>query len=241
LAFENSKKIEKNLFINRKANSEITITNSGLWFRDAYDNASYIIYAKTYDKKINGFANVRFFKFQNGFNLQNLTYGKSATIKNNLWFISDAEIIETIGHTKRNVLVKIPTKLSIKNINKMTTDPKSISLWGLKKYIKMLERVGLSTIYCQMQLYSRFATIVQMLAFGLCATMFCVPYNNRSNKKYITNIASVLLTAFSWYFLNNLLVAFGANGTLPIAMSIFFMPCLSLAIFLIFIRRSDHI
>lgn len=229
---EKVKKIESIVFQKyNQENAGITVTNSGLWFKDISENSSYIIYAKAFVQNSNSLRCVRFFQFGKNLDFQKSIHALKAQIKDGIWSIEGVIIIDSEGNKTEKSSIEIPTKLSLKNINRMTTDPKSVSLWNLTRYINMLENVGLSTLKYKMQLYIQTSSIIQMIVFVLLASIFCISYNSRDMRRYSLKVASAVILAFPIHFINNVLIAFGSNGTihpisatllLPITLLFFF-------------------
>jgi lipopolysaccharide export LptBFGC system permease protein LptF len=218
------KLIESNITKQKQLEEEMTVTNQGIWFRDALKTKSYIVYAKSFIELQKKLLNVKFFEFDNQNNLLKSIYSDTAEISENLWKLTNAKIIDITGIEKTKSVVEVPTTLSFKNINKMTMNPKSISFWSISKYVKVLDEVGLSSIKYKISWFARLSSIFQMIAFVLLTTVFCVNYNSRNTSRYTMKMATLLVMAFPIHFTNNVLVAFGENGSIPIWIAAFCIP-----------------
>lgn len=232
LSISQIKQIENTAF-HKVENNEpgITITNSGLWFKDVSANNSYIIYAKSFSQTSNFLLYVRFFEFDENLNFKKSIHSTKAQIQDGKWIINNAIEIDSDGNRIVKDIIEIKTDLSLKNINRMTTDPKSISVWNISRYVNMLEKLGLSTLKYKIQLYTQLSSIIQILAFVLLATICCISYNIRNIKRYSFKIATALMLAFPIHFVNNVLIAFGNNAALPPTIATFFLPALSVVCF----------
>lgn len=240
LSVEKVKQIESIVFHKHDSgDSGITITNSGLWFRDVSESNSYIICAKSFSQSSNSLTHIRFFQFDSDMQFEKSIYSKEAKIVDEgQWVIEDSVIIDSEGNKTENDIVKIPTKLSLKNINRMTTDPRSIAFWNITQYVTMLEKVGLSTLRYRMQLYIQISSIIQMIAFVFLASIFCISYNNRDLKRYSCKVASAIIIAFPIHFTNNVLIAFGANETLSPVLATLFLPAILALFFMFYISKK---
>lgn len=239
LSVEHVKKLERQVFHDeQKENSKITVTNTGLWFKDKNENNSYIIYAESFDKHSEAFLKVRFFKFDSSLNFLESIHAQKATINSRAWRIRNALIVDTNGVEKQQNDLTIRTKLSLRGVNKMTADPKSISIWNLAKYAKMLENVGLSTLRYRIQWCIQISNILQMISLVMLASLFCISYNHRNPKKYTIKVIGVTMMAFPIHFLNNILIALGTNETIPVFASTFALPCLFTVLFWILMHKS---
>lgn len=237
------KKIESKIFNknndNKDDNENLVVTNSGLWLRDTNSKNNYIIYAKSFKLSSNTLENVRFFEFDKENNLKNSIYSKKAIISNHKeWIIENPVIINFEGSSESKNKIFIETSLSIKNIDRMTLNPKSMSFWDITKYIKTLDQIGLSTIRYKMQWFSQISSILQMIALLLLSTLFCLNYNNRNTKPYTIKIIGVILIAFPTHFINSLLIALGSNETISITSSTMILPLISSFILFMFVRNK---
>lgn len=240
-SIEEIKKIERKIFQNKDNDEKITVTNTGLWFKDIRENnMSFIIHAKSFGSSSNNLTNISFFEFDKNLNFKRSIYAKKATIVNKNWIIENSTSVDTSGVAIDSVKLQIPTNLSLQSINRMTTNPRSISFWKLSKYVSMLEKVGLSTIRYRMQWYIQISSIIQMIALIMLASIFCIAYNPRDTKIYALKVAIVLTIAFPIHFINNVFIAFGINETINIFVSTFVIPIFSIITLLIFILDSKR-
>ena len=231
-------KIESKIFHNKNNDDHgLTVTNAGLWFKDKIPGYHYIIYAKSFNSSSNALENVRFFEFDTDSDFESSVYAKTATIEKNVWVIKDSVRIDKYGNSKKLKVFTIPTKLSLSGINRMTTDPKSMSFWSISKYVHTLEQVGLSTLKYRMQWYVQISSIFQMISLSLLAAVFCFNYNNRNTKSYALKVGIVILIAFPTHFINNLLIALGSKETLSLASSTMLLPVVS-SVILFFVVRN---
>lgn len=202
----------------------LTITNRGIWFRDVLDDRSYIISARGFNQNESSMFNVRFFEFNKDGDLEYSAHASTAAIKNGNWNLSNCKVVTSTGDESTQKLLKLPTKLSYTNINKMVTSPNSVLFWSIGKYVSMLDRVGLSSLKYQIHWFSRLATILQMFAFAVIATAFCINHNYRNHKAYVAKVSLLMVLAFPAHFINNIVLAYGESGELPIFVASFAVP-----------------
>ncbi|MDR3030987.1 MAG: LptF/LptG family permease [Holosporales bacterium] len=204
----------------------VTIINRGVWFRDIYADSSYIVHAKSFLANSDALLNVRFFQFNINSNFQKSIYSDIAFIKNRNWNLKDAKIIDLSGNEKRVNNLLIPTTLSLKEINKIIASPKSISVWNMSKYISIIDKVGLSSTKYKVHLFYQISSIFQTIALILLASVFCTNYNIRNPRRYNFKAAIALSISFPIYFLNNILIALGETGDIPIIVAVILTPVL---------------
>jgi lipopolysaccharide export system permease protein len=208
----------------RGTDNSLTITNKGIWFRDTYDSSSYIIHARHLDIKDKSLFNIRVFEFGDNGELKSTIYSEKASISDGYWKLDNAKVVDIENNEVKPKLIQLQTKLRFSDINKMVAQPGSISFWSMKKYISMLEKVGLSSIKYVSRLFITISSILQMISFVILATAVCISYNARDSKKYIYKVSALLSSAFPIYFLNNIFVAFGENGNISIKVASFLIP-----------------
>ncbi len=223
----------------QSADNNLTI-NKGIWFRDVCGDKSYIISAQNFDhiKTSTSLNKIKLFEFDKDNDLVNIIIAKTATIKGGIWRMQDCKIITNEGDTITKASYTLNTKLSYKKINKMVADPHSISFWNIRKFINMLDKVGLSSIRYQMHWFSRISTILQMFAFVVLASAFCVNHNHRHHKQYIKKVSALIAFAFPLHFLNNLISAYGENGIIPLPFSTFVVPLFILTAGMLFLNED---
>ncbi|MBR1479600.1 MAG: LptF/LptG family permease [Alphaproteobacteria bacterium] len=220
------------------AGSSLTITNSGVWMRDVFDKTAYIVSAETFKRHEAELSNVRIFEIAENGELQRSIHATTAHISAGFWKLQNCSIVTTDGAKSECETLELPTKLSFSNINKMIANPNSVSFWSISKYVAMLDKVGLSSMKYKIHWFSRLSSIVQMFAFLVLATAFCVNYNARNTRKYMLRVAFLLVLAFPIHFFNNVMTAFGESGILPFAVAPFVIPLTTLLLGLKMIERT---
>ncbi len=216
----------------------LSVTSKGIWFRDICDNKSYIIYARNFDRITTSLNGIRVFEFDEKGNFVNTILAHSALIKDNVWYIQRCKIITRSGDTIKQDVHTLPTKLSYKTINKMVADPHSISFWKIMKLANLLEKVGLSSRSYQMHWFLRISTILQIFAFVAIAAAFLMRYNHRDRKPYVQKASALIACAFPLHFINNIILAYGENGAMPLSVSTFLVPIATLLAGILFLNET---
>ncbi|MDR0942609.1 MAG: LptF/LptG family permease [Holosporales bacterium] len=206
-------------------NNNLTVTNKGVWFRDAYESNSYIIHANQLNAKNKSLFKVKFFKFNEDDKLELFVYAQTAAISNGQWLFNDAKVVYADGNEETLAVARFPTNLKFSHIKKMLAAPDSISFWNIKNYISLIEKVGLSSARYITNWISRLSNVFQMFAFVVFATAFCINYNSRNTKRYLLKVLLLLTTAFPIYFFKNVLTTFAGNsGNVSICFLSFVVP-----------------
>lgn len=204
----------------------LTLTNSGVWFKDINKNNSYIISVKSFDKRESLAYNVRIFEFNTKNILERSMHSHKALLKQGEWELYNCSIFDIGGKEQFQKIMKLPINLSFSKITKMVMVPESVSFWSLGKYSNMLDKVGLSALKYKVHWYSKLSSMMQMFSFIILVMAFCINYNSRDTRTYALKIGILLIFVFPVYFLGNILIAFGETGIIPLWMASFIIPIL---------------
>lgn len=226
----NQTKIIENRIDKKNDDKQIVVTNRGIWFRDISQENSYIIYAKSFSENGKKLISSSFFEFDQDHNFLGTIYSESALVQNGNWILKNARKINIDGSESEFQTLEIPTVLSINKINKITANPKSISIWSISRYISMIDKVGLSSLKYKIHFLHQISSFFQMIALTLLGCVFCLGYNPRNAKRYFLKVVCALSIAFPLYFMNNVILAFGENGKIPIPLAVSLMPLLTFII-----------
>lgn len=214
----------------RPIDKSLTLTNSGIWFKDTNQNNSYIISIKSFDKQNSYAYNIRIFEFDTKNILKRSIHSQMAIIKQGKWSLSNCRIFDINGKEQYQKIMNLPVNLSFSKITKMVMLPESVSFWSIGKYSNMLDKVGLSALKYKVHWYSKLSSIAQMFSFLVLVIAFCINYNSRDPKTYALKIAILLIFTFPIYFFSNILIAFGETGAMPLWLASFIIPALILLI-----------
>lgn len=210
----------------RPIDKSLTLTNSGIWFKDINKNNSYIISVKSFDKRESLAYNIRIFEFNTKNILERSIHSQNALVKQGKWELYNCHIFDIGGKEQFQKIMKLPINLSFSKITKMVMVPESVSFWSIGKYSDMLNKVGLSSLKYKVHWYSKLSSILQMFSFIVLVMAFCTNYNSRDTRTYALKVGILLIFVFPVYFLGNILIAFGETGVIPLWMASFIIPVL---------------
>ena len=214
------------------------VTKTGLWFKDTNNENDFIIHSRSLNEKKQTLHNANFFVFDKNMSFLYSIYSVDVKIENDYWIIKNAILITTDNRAKHIKSLYIPTSLSIAKINNMMLNPKSIYLWQISKYISILDKIGLSTTRYKIQLFSQIASVIQILAFIILATVLCVVKQPRCTNKYYMKVGIAIILAFPIHFVNSMLIAYGINESLSAFTSTIIFPSSILLYLLYFMRKQ---
>lgn len=225
-----TRRIEAKLKKEQTEESEVAITNRGIWFRDVLGHRSYIIYAKSFANKTKELSNVRIFEFNKDREISSSMFSDSASISEGFWNLRNVKVLMASGREETIESLKIPTDLSFKSMDRITANPKGISFWTMSKYISIVEKVGLSSLKYKISWLSRISSIMQMLAFAILASIFCIDSGGMRSRNGKLRTSILLSLAFPIHFAQSVMTAFGENGDIPAWIAVFSIPFVVIAL-----------
>ena len=191
------------------------INKNGLWIKDVYKNKISIInsaliegnYLKgtiitTFDKDYNPIRNIK---------------SNKINIKNNIWYIHDASIIE--GNTKREVnLYKFPSNFNLKMIESLFSNLSSLSMIKLINLRNNYKSLNYSIVDVDMQINK----IITFPIFLMLMTIFSsvIMFNTKKYKNTTIKIVIGLFFSVLIYYMSNFFNVMGTTERIPIAFAI---------------------
>lgn len=206
-----------------KRESILTISPSGLWLRQV-EHAShrfgdvpvgeYILHARWIEQNTLKLSGVIFFIFDSEHNFLGRIDGKSGVLSDGQWDVTNVTVSVPgkPSETMKNLTLK--TDLSIRQIQDSFADPETLSFWQLPGFIAILEKAGFPAMRHKLYLYSQLSLPLLLAGMVLIGALFSLSLPRRGR----TGVLAVLglVTGFAFYFLSNLIYAFGASGSLPL-------------------------
>lgn len=205
-----------------KRESILTISPSGLWLRQVertpitFNNAQineYILHARYIEQNTLQLQGVIFFMFDANKTFIGRLDGNSGTLKDGAWTVDSARISAPGAATIEQPSFVLKTDLSIEQIQDSFADPETLSFWQLPGFIRILETSGFPALRHKLYFYSQLALPMLLAGMVLIGALFSLRLPRRGK----TGVMIVLgiVTGFTFYFLSNLVYAFGASGSLP--------------------------
>jgi len=206
-----------------KRESILTISPSGLWLRQVEHTPNqvfgkeigeYILHARWIEQNSLRMSGVIFFIFDRDHKFLGRIDGKGGQLADGKWTI-DTVTISTPGEP--NIVedsYTLMTDLSIRQIQDSFADPETLSFWQLPGFIAILEKSGFPALRHKLYLYSQLALPMLLAGMVLIGALFSLSLPRRGKTGML--IVLGVVTGFTFYFLSNLIYAFGASGSLPL-------------------------
>lgn len=205
-----------------KRESILTISPSGLWLRQVERTPTefngkpigeYILHARSIEQNTLNLRGVIFFMFDAEKRFIGRIDGNSGTLSDGTWTIDRARLATPGIPIVTEPSYVLKTDLSIAQIQDSFADPETLSFWQLPGFISVLETSGFPALRHKLYFYSQLALPMLLAGMVLIGALFSLrlPRKGRTGMLIVLGI----VTGFTFYFLSNLVYAFGASGSLP--------------------------
>lgn len=206
-----------------KRESILTISPSGLWLRQVEHTPNmfvgrevgeYILHARWIEQNTLKLQGVIFFIFDKEHRFLGRIDGVSGTLSDGKWDVAHATISTPGLPSSVQPAFTLLTDLSIRQIQDSFADPETLSFWQLPGFIAILEKSGFPAMRHKLYLYSQLALPLLLAGMVLIGALFSLrlPRRGRTGMLVVLGVG----TGFAFYFLSNLVYAFGASGSLPL-------------------------
>lgn len=195
----------------------VTISQQGLWLREADPNGEVIIHADTVQLKdwsLKGLM-VLFFD-ENGDHTRRLD-AASVNLQEGRWLFRDAIIRDPNAEPEVAATYTLATDLTLADIQESFSDPDTISFWKLPGFIRTLADTGLETSPMEVYYQSLLAQPLLLAAMVLLAATVSLrpPRFQRALMMIISGVGA----GFVVFFLSSFLKALGGSHQLPVILS----------------------
>ena len=211
------------------------ITENGLWIRDEVNETINITNAdKINNKKLN---NVSIVQFDKNFNLIQIIESKEVNIETKNWIIENPII------TKENITEKLEqlnfrSNFDIEKINNLFSNLSSMSLMQLNKLKKDYFDLGYSTVGIEVYENKIYSTPIYLAIMTFLSGI--IMFNSKYKKSKLFNIILGISLSVIIYYVNYFSSLLGANGRIPIILSVWLPLIILMLISLIGMVRLNE-
>ncbi len=193
-----------------------SITENGIWIKDEIDNSVLFINSKKIE--LDNLIDVEIVKLNKNFEYLNTISSKRVNIKENLWTIQEAIIINKDNSQKIKENFKLQTNFNFDKINNLYSDLSSITAWGLIKLKQEYKSVNYSTIEIDYQFQKILSYPIYLTIMSLLSVVLMMNLKTHKNKVFLITLGifmSVLI-----YYINHFFGIIGRSETVPLLTSI---------------------
>ena len=129
--------------------NSFSVSDNDIWLRDKNDSIDMVIKASQMNSTATVFYDLVFFEFYGQEKLNRKIKASKAILRENFWELTDVKILD--NNLKPEIKSKpitinqldIPTSLTNEQITDSFADPRVISIYSIKQFIKRLEIQGI--------------------------------------------------------------------------------------------------
>ncbi len=206
--------------------SVLSISPSGLWMRQSGEEAipfgkatakEYIIHAVRMDQSSYALEHVMILLYDSNRRFIGRIDAPTARLRPGMWIVENAQLSTPEGLPTKQLEFRMPTQLTLGQIQDSFSAPEMFSFWQLPGFISVLEKAGFSALQHKLHFHSLMAMPLLLAGMLLLAAVFSLRPPRRGGTGMV--IVTGLAAGFMLYFLTNIIYALGATGDLPIVLA----------------------
>ena len=200
----------------------IVINDSGLWFMEKNKDDYKIIRAdKIVDNDFSKFYNSTIYTLDQDFNFIKRYDSKLIFINKKEWILENTKILSGADNQKYILEEKdytIKSSINIDELKNLFTNTNTISFWEILNNIKKLNERGYSGDELKIKFHKYLSLPIYLFSIIILATVFTI-----NMKKKYSNFIYIffgIILGIVIYFLNDLSIALGISGKMPLSLSV---------------------
>ncbi len=206
--------------------SVLSVSPSGLWMRQTGEHnitfrqqqaAEYIIHAVRMDQTTYALETVMILLYDSNHKFIGRVDAPMAKLQPGEWIIDNAELSAPDGLPTTVPEFRMPTQLTLSQIQDSFSAPETFSFWQLPGFIAVLEQAGFSALQHRLHFHSLMSMPLLLAGMLLLSAVFSLrpPRRGGAGKVIVIGLAA----GFVLYFMTNIIYALGATGDLPIVLA----------------------
>jgi len=210
----------------------IVINDSGLWFMEKNEENYKIIRAdKIVDNDFSKFYNSTIYTFDKEFNLLNRYDSKLIFINKKEWILENTKVLsgkESAEKTNEEKDYVLSSSINTNELKNLFTNADTISFWEILNSIKKLNERGYSGDELKIKFHKYLSLPIYLFSMIILATVFTI--NIKKNYNNFIYVFFGIILGIVIYFLNDLSIALGLAGKMPLSVSVWIPIFLIIAI-----------
>ncbi|HJN21475.1 MAG: LPS export ABC transporter permease LptG [Alphaproteobacteria bacterium] len=193
--------------------SNLAVSSSGLWLRQADDEGEAVIHAQRITQPELTLHEVIIFRYQGKDHFVQRIDAATAKLEDGYWALSDTLITAPDQLGERHATFNFPTELTISQIQDSFSAPETLSFWQIPRFVALLERAGFSALKHRLYWNSVLAGPLLLLGMVLIGATFSLRSVRRGGTGL--TIAAGVLTGFVLYVFSDVVTALGLSASIP--------------------------
>jgi lipopolysaccharide export system permease protein len=146
---ERSKRLETEML--GESPSALQVSNSGFWVRQKSAEGAAIINAQTSRGQGSSLGGVTVYTFDSAGHFSQRIEAKTAELEQGYWRLDDAHIYSTASPPQLATSYRLPSNLTLAQVQESFATPETVPFWELPSYIEMADRAGLAAAGYRLQ------------------------------------------------------------------------------------------
>lgn len=209
--------------------SRLSISQEGLWLRQANDDGNTVIHAGRSSPDGTELIDVTLYIFDGDGRMTEQLTAPTAELRPGSWHIRKAERWQIGTSGSQSTLtqsfsdtVSMKTDLTSNLILESFADPRALSFWSLSGFIETLEASGFSPVRHQLHLHNEMAKPLLFAAMLLIGAGFSMQHVRFGTSGRM--ILGCVIAGFGLFFMADIAEALGASGALPVLVAAWVVP-----------------
>jgi lipopolysaccharide export system permease protein len=202
----------------RGSDDQFSLSRSGLWLRETDEQGNQrLIHAQRSAAGDMALQEVTILFFRGVDQFSQRIDAKSARLTDGVWLIDNGVRWFGNGETEPFQHVTLTTNLTLRKIQESFAAPETMSFWDLPGFIRLLEVSGFPTQRHRLYFNALLARPFLLCAMVLIAATFSLRMQRRGGATLM--IVGGVVTAFSLFFLSDIVFALGLSATIPVPLA----------------------
>lgn len=201
----------------------VLFSSKGLWIRETDDAGRILlIQAKGLrqdDDKSVWMRDVTITELDENSQIKKSYNASFATLDNNIFRLKDVKIMINGEPVQTLSDYAYETTIDVQRIKDNFIDPEAISFWRLPDTINFYEKSGFSARLHRMRFLNLLISPLLLVGMLMLAAVFMLQ-NTLRGSAIMWRVVISIVTGFSFYFLSQVVYAFGVNGYIPVWLSV---------------------
>ena len=212
------------------------ITKNGIWIKDNSKNGFEIINADKIEDKF--LINASITRLNKNFEIKKNIIAKKVNIESYKWKLENAIITNSDNISEKYISTTFNSNFNFDRINNLFSDLSSLTYYGLLRLKSDYEIIGYSTEEIDIQSHRLYSLPFLLGLMSIISTI--IMFNNKFNKNIFINLLIGIFVSVFIYYISHFSNVLGANGKLPVILSVWFPIIIIFIISLIGIVRLNE-
>jgi len=197
--------------------SNLAVSSSGLWLRQADDFGESVIHAKRITPTEIKLHEVIIFRFEGQDKFVERIDAETADLHEGYWQLSEALITGPDRIAERRETYRFDTELTVDRIQESFASPETLSFWQMPAFVALLERAGFSSLKHRVHWHKVLASPLLLAGMVLIGATFSLRMTRRGGTGLLVGVG--VAAGFVLYVFSDVILALGLSAKIPAEIS----------------------